>query len=129
MRQAPTAAHTSSTSRAWQIALEPSASRSGRLSSTTTGIPQRASSSAVVWPTGPLPITATASALLVVVIARLVVATVGRRSALQRFPNLAVALRGPDARPVDPVQLVPQPLHVERQAVLEDRPAPVGRRE
>ena len=35
---------------------DPTRSRRGRASSTTTGMPQRASSSAVVWPTGPLPI-------------------------------------------------------------------------
>src|SRR5690606_37904754 len=50
-------------------------------------------------------------------------------SSLQLLPDLAVALRGPDARPVDPGQLVPQPLHVEGETVLEDRPPAVARRE
>src|SRR5262249_41341762 len=50
-----------------------------------------------------------------------------RSAVLQRVPDLAVALCGPDAWPLDAVQLVPQPLHVERQAVLEDRPVAVRR--
>ena len=45
-----------------------------------------------------------------------------RPSVLQRVPHLAVALGGPDRRPLDAVELVPEPLHVEGQAVLEDRP-------
>src|SRR5690606_2984659 len=48
-----------------------------------------------------------------------------RGSRLQLGPDLLVAFRGPDDRALDPGQLVPQPGHVERQAVLEDRPVPV----
>jgi hypothetical protein len=40
-------------------------------------------------------------------------------------PDLLVALGRPDDGPFDAVQLVPQPRHVERQAVLEDRPVAV----
>jgi hypothetical protein len=56
---APTASQTSSTSRCWQIDFEPTRSRSLRASSSTTGTRQRASNSAVVCPTGPLPSTTT----------------------------------------------------------------------
>ena len=111
-------AQTSSTSRCWQIAFDPTASRSGRASSSSTGMPHRASSSAAVWPTGPLPMTATEA---------VVRGPNPCQFTLQLVPDLAVPLRGPDARPVDAVQLVPQALHVERQAVLEDRPAAVLR--
>src|SRR5699024_1044202 len=45
------------------------------------------------------------------------------------FPDLAVPFGGPDARALDAVELVPQTLHVERQAVLEDRPGTELRRE
>ena len=92
------------------------ASRRGRArggaSSTTDGTPQRASSSAVVCPTGPAPTTSTGSCGQLVMSCSCV-------------PDLAVALGRPDHRPLDAGQLVPQPRHVERQAVLEDRPAPV----
>src|SRR6516225_8669954 len=101
-RPAPTAAQASSTSRCCTIDLEPAASRCGRWSSSTTGRPQRASISAAVCPTGPLPRTATSA--------------IG--SALQFGPDLAVALGGPDPRALDPGQLVPQPGGVERHAVL-----------
>src|SRR5690348_17764537 len=100
---APTAAQASSTSRCCTMDLEPTASRCARWSSSTTGTPQRASISAAVCPTGPLPSTATSGAIA---------------SALQFGPDLAVALRGPDPRPLDPGQLVPQPGDVERHAVL-----------
>src|SRR6266496_3754262 len=99
----------SRTSRCWQMALEPTESRAGRWSSSSTGTPHLASSNAAVCPTGPLPMTATRSMSV----------------PLQAVPDLAVTLRGPDAWPVDAVQLVPQALHVEGQAVFEDRPAAV----
>ena len=41
---------------------------------------------------------------------------------LEGSPDFAVTLGGPDVRPVDAVELVPQPLDIERQRVLEDRP-------
>src|SRR5262245_61870884 len=43
-------------------------------------------------------------------------------SVLQLCPNLPVAFHRPDSWPIDSVEFVPQTLHVERQAVLEDRP-------
>src|SRR3954451_23417974 len=46
-------------------------------------------------------------------------------SALQLVPDLAVALGGPDRRALDAVDLVPDALDVEGQAVLEDRPLAV----
>src|SRR4029078_7765227 len=64
-------------------------------------------------PTGPAPMTATW--------------IIGRRSVLEGVPDFPVALRGPDARAVDPVELVPGALHVERHAVLEDREAGIAR--
>src|SRR4051812_21756740 len=109
---APTASHTSRTSRCWQIALLPTRSRSGRPSRTTTSRPQRASRSAVVCPTGPQPRTRTGGVTA---------------SALQLVPDGAVALRRPDDRSLDAVELVPEPLDVEGQAVLEDRPGAVLR--
>jgi hypothetical protein len=48
-------------------------------------------------------------------------------SPLQGLPHLAVALGGPDARGVDAARLVVGARHVERQAVLEDRPVAVDR--
>ncbi len=63
IRPAPTEAQMSRTSRCWQMAFDPTASRSRRASSSTTGMPRRASSRAVVWPTGPLPTTATGGPL------------------------------------------------------------------
>src|SRR5688572_29153818 len=107
----PIASQTSMTSRWCTMAREPTTSRAGRASSSTTGTPQRASSSAAVCPTGPAPTTMTTA------------------SALHGRPDLAVPFGGPDPRPVDAVQLVPQPLHVERQAVFEDRPAAERRRQ
>src|SRR5580704_15159953 len=41
-------------------------------------------------------------------------------SPLQLFPHLAVALRGPDHRMVDPARLVKGPRDVEGQAMLVD---------
>src|SRR4051794_36366050 len=114
----PTESQTSRTSRCWQIALLPTRSRSARPSSTTTRRPQRASSSAAVCPTGPQPRTRTGLPGDDGVMAG---------SALQLVPDLAVPLRRPDHRALDAVELVPQPLHVERQAVLEDRPRAVLR--
>src|SRR4051812_47889343 len=108
----------SSTSRWKQIALDPAGSRTRSASNTTDGTSQRASSSAVVRPTGPPPTMSTGST-----------DTLAFPSVLQLGPDRAVALRGPDDRPLDAGQLVPQPGHVERQAVLEDRPAAEGRRE
>src|SRR5918997_1834436 len=99
------------------MALLPTRSRSGRPSSTTTRRPQRASSRAVVWPTGPQPMTTTGGAGAVVIAG----------SALHLAPALPVALRRPDHRALDAVELVPQPLDVEGQAVLEDRPPAVLR--
>ena len=49
-------------------------------------------------------------------------------SALQLVPDGAVALRRPDDGALDAVHLVPEALHVEGQAVLEDRPVAVLRR-
>src|SRR5689334_22396921 len=165
----PTASQASSTSRCCTIDLEPAASRRPRWSSSTTGRPQRASISAAVCPTGPLPRTATsgpgrASEVIqpaarppvkgewgggwglaalssspigpLWALLRLAMHPVDGRSrrhrpprhalsALQLGPDLAVALGGPDPRPLDPGQFVPQPGGVERHAVLEDRPAPV----
>src|SRR4051812_13945892 len=112
----PTESQTSRTSRCWQMALLPTRSRSGRPSRTTTRRPQRASSRAVVCPTGPQPMTTTGGGLSGGVIAG---------SALQLVPDLPVPLGGPDHRALDPVQLVPDALHVEGQAVLEDRPVAV----
>src|SRR5262249_45349428 len=43
----------------------------------------------------------------------------GLSAVLQRVPDLAVTLHGPDPRPLDALQFVPEPLHVERQAVFE----------
>ena len=43
-------------------------------------------------------------------------------SALQRGPDFAVALGRPDPRMLDAIIFVPETLHIERQAVLEDRP-------
>src|SRR6266566_990931 len=45
----------------------------------------------------------------------------GRSSALQRSPHLAVALGGPDHRPIDAARLVVGPRDVERQTMLVDR--------
>src|SRR4051812_42026704 len=112
----PTDSQTSRTSRCWQIALLPTRSRSGRPSRTTTRRPQRASSRAVVCPTGPQPMTTTGGGLPEMVIAG---------SALQLVPDLTVPLGGPDHRALDAVDLVPDALDVEGQAVLEDRPVAV----
>src|SRR5690242_15797629 len=101
---APTAAQASRPSPCCTMGLEPPASPCAPWACSTTGTAQRASISAAVCPTGPLPSTATS----------------GIGSALQFGPDLAVALRGPDPRPLDPGQLVPQPGDVERHAVLED---------
>src|SRR3712207_3893000 len=118
----PTASHTSSTSRCWQMALLPMGSRSGRASRTTTGRPQRASRRAAVWPTGPAPRTSTGGPGRGVVIGG---APVG--SALQLVPHGAVALGGPDDGALGAGELVPQPGDVEGQAVLEDGPPAVLR--
>src|SRR3954454_23359861 len=116
----PTASQTSSTSRCWQIALLPIGSRSGRASRTTTGRPQRASSSAAVWPTGPQPSTSTGGPETGGVIVR---APVG--SVLQLVPHGAVALGGPDDGALGAGELVPDARDVEGQTVLEDRPPAV----
>src|SRR3712207_2618977 len=118
----PTASQTSRTSRCWQMALLPTGSRSGRASRTTTGRPQRASSRAAVWPTGPAPSTSTGVPGRGVVIGG---APVG--SALQLVPHGAVALGGPDDGALGAGELVPQPGDVEGQAVLEDGPPAVLR--
>src|SRR5579859_1673953 len=107
----PTRSKMSSTSRWKQIAREPAGTRPGAASSTTVGTCHRASSSAVVSPTGPAPAITTGSMGL----------------ALQLGPDLPVAFGGPDHRALDAGQFVPQPADVERQAVLEDRPPPVPR--
>src|SRR5689334_3830805 len=104
----------SRTSRCWQIALDPTRSRAGRPSSTTTGISQRARRRAAVWPTGPFPRTSTGWCCFMVCVP----------SGLEEVPHLAVALGGPNEGPVDAGELVPQPGNVEGQAVLEDRPVP-----
>src|SRR5688572_9518943 len=89
-----------------QIAREPVRSRSAAASKTSTASPCCASRPASVRPTAPAPMTAT--------------------SVLEGVPDLAVALRGPDARVVDAVQLIPGALHVEGHGVLEDREAGVA---
>src|SRR3569833_1782986 len=109
----PTASHTSRTSRCWQIALLPIRSRAGRPSRTTTSSPQRASSSAVVCPTGPQPRTRTGAVMA--------------GSALQLVPLGAVALGGPVDGALGAGELVPDAGDVEGQAVREDRPRAVLR--
>src|SRR5687768_2667266 len=102
----PSRAQISRVSRCMQIAREPARSRSRAASKTSTATPCCASRAASVRPTAPAPMTAT--------------------SVLEGVPDLAVALRGPDARVVDAVQLVPGALHVEGHGVLEDREAGVA---
>ena len=105
----PTASQTSRTSRCWQIALLPTRSRSGRPSRTTTGRPHRASSSAVGLADRPAAEDENRGS--------------HRGQPCSSSQTGAVALRRPDDRALDAVELVPEPLHVEGQAVLEDRPA------
>src|SRR5690606_15126014 len=81
--------------------------------------------SAVVCPTGPLPMTMTGASGRT----HSVAVFISPHSPLQSSPDLTVALGGPDGRMFDAVQLLPQPGDVEGKAVLEDRPAAVLRSE